>query len=573
MTSSVSSTTSSTTSTTSTSTSSTTSTSSSDYLSFDTEALVEAKLASRYERLDKMETTVTETETKIAAYEDMQGLLQDVVDTLEALRSNPANQDDDVFLDRTAYLSSSTTTDAGTYMSATVDEGTDLGSHTIEISQVATANIVKSAAQTTKSDDLAWSGVITLGTNAGGSADITITETMSLADMADAINTQTTNTGVVASVMKVSDTSYILVLTTENTGETITASDKTGTLLSGSSYLGILDTGGAVDSDNVLQKAQNAILTVDGVEITRSSNDIDDLLEGITLHLYSAPTADTTLTLEVDNDLTGIEEAVSAFVEAYNLFRDFVLTNQTTSSDGTATDDAVLFSDSTLRSISQKVQSILSSGIDETSLATLGVTFDEDNKLVLDTTTLDNALLDDFDAVEALFAYTMTTSSGDLGLVRHTDSSLSFTLDLAYDSDGDMTASIGGDSSLFTVTGSSGGWTIKGVEGTEYEGLTMVYTGTTEKSITVELSQGIADQLYTAIDDVSDSDDGTLADIITSLEDGNTALETRISALESSTSSYSEYLYSAYSTIAANLAAAQTTLDLLEALLNADSSS
>lgn len=571
MTSSVSSTTSSTTSTTSTSTSSTTSTSSSDYLSFDTEALVEAKLASRYERLDKMETTVTETETKIAAYEDMQGLLQDVVDTLEALRSNPANQDDDVFLDRTAYLSSSTTTDAGTYMSATVDEGTDLGSHTIEISQVATANIVKSAAQTTKSDDLAWSGVITLGTNAGGSADITITATMSLADMADAINTQTTNTGVVASVMKVSDTSYILVLTTENTGETITASDKTGTLLSGSSYLGILDNG-AVDSDNVLQKAQNAILTVDGVNITRSSNDIDDLLEGITLHLYSAPTADTTLTLEVDNDLTGIEEAVSAFVEAYNLFRDFVLTNQTTSSDGTATDDAVLFSDSTLRSISQKVQSILSSGIDETSLATLGVTFDEDNKLVLDTTTLDNALLDDFDAVEALFAYTMTTSSGDLGLVRHTDSSLSFTLKLAYDSDGDMTASIGGDSSLFTVTGSSGGWTIEGVEGTEYEGLTMVYTGTTEKSITVELSQGIADQLYTAIDDVSNSK-GTLSKIITSLEDGNTALETRISALESSTSSYSEYLYSAYSTIAANLAAAQTTLDLLEALLNADSSS
>lgn len=566
MTSSVSSTTASST------TSSTSSSNSDDYLSFDTEALVEAKLAPRLARIDSLETDVSENETKIAAYEDMQGLLQSLVGTLGTLRSAPgtSGQAEDVFLDRTAYLTSPSATGADTYLSATVEDGTDLGIHTIKISQVATTNIVKSAAQSSKSDDLGWSGVITLGTEGGDSADITITASMSLSDMADAINAENTTTGITASVMKVSDSAYILVLTTDDTGETITASDSSGTLLSGAGYLAILDAGGTIAADNVLQEAQDAILTVDGVEVTRSSNDIDDLLEGVTLHLYSAPATDTTLTLEIDNDLTGIKDAVSAFVDDYNAFRAFVLTNQTTGADGTAAEDATLFADPILRNISQKVQSILTSSIDETSLATLGITFNADNTLILNETTLDNALLNDLDAIQGLFSYRMTASSGELGLVRHPDSSLSFTLDITVDGDGKLsTASIGGNSSLFTISGS----TIKGVVGTAYEGLTLVYTGTTAKSITVDLSQGIADQLYNAIDAVSTSDHGILSDYISSLKDSNTAIEKRISALEDAADSYANYLYGAYSAIAANLAAAESTLDLLKALLNADSSS
>lgn len=528
-------------------------------------------MASRLSRIDSLNTNVSENTTKIAAYQDMQSLLKTVVTSLEALRSAPGStgQSNDVFRDRTAYLTSSSSTAAGTYLAATIEEGTDLGSHTINITQTATTNIIKSGSQSSKSSDLGWSGDITLGTVGGNSANIAITATMSLADMADAINVENAATGITASVMKVSDSAYILVLTADDTGATITASDSSGTLLSGSDTLAMLDSNGNIASDNVLQEAKDAILTVDGVKMTRSSNDIDDILEGTVLHLYSAPSTDTTLTLEVDHDLTSIKSDINTFVDAYNAFRDLVLTNQTTASDGTAAVTATLFGDSTLRNISQKAQSILTSAIDETSLASIGITLDADNKLVSDETTLDSALLNDFDAVQALFTYKTTTSSGDLALVRHPDSSLNFTLDVTVDTDGNLSdASIDGDSSMFTISGS----TIKGVEGTQYAGLTLVYTGTTTKSITVDLSQGIADKLYTTVDSISNSNSGTLADLITSLEDSNTSIENRISDLEESANSYSDYLYSSYGTIAAHLASAQSTLDLLQALLNASNS-
>lgn len=556
-------------STSTTSTTSTNSTSSSDYATFDTEALVEAKLSSRYSRLDSLETEVSDNETKIAAYQDLQDKLESLSDTLEALRGDPSSSGKtaDVFRDRTAYLTSSTSTSADTYMSATVEEGTELGSHSIEIIQVATTNIVASVSQSSKSDDLGWSGSFTLGTEGGDSATITVTSTMSLADIADAINSEQSTTGVKASVMKVAEGSYQLVLTTTETGQTITASDTSGTLLGDAAKLGILD-GTTIDSDQVLQEAQQATLKVDGVTITRDTNDIDDVLDGVTLHLYAAPTAETTLTLEVDNDLSGISDAITSFVDAYNTLRDFIITNQSTDSDGTASDSATLFGDATLRDIAQALQSVLSSSVDDSTLAAIGITFDSDNKLELDDTTLQNALLDDFDTIQSLFSYTMTASSGDLTLVRHPDSSLSFTLDVTVDGDGNLTgASVGGDTSLFTVSGS----TIKGADGTAYEGLTLVYTGSTTKSISVELSQGLADKMYTPVDAAANGDDGTLAALITDLQDDNTTLNDRIDALESSISQYSDYLYTLYAKYASKIATAQTTLDLLKALLNSSS--
>lgn len=563
--SSVSSVSSSTTSTTSSSSSS--DSTSTDYADFDTTALVEAKLESRYNRIDSMESDVTENETKIAAYEDLQDKLQSLTTSLASLRSDPSSsgKSSDVFLDRTAYLTSSSSTAASTYMSATVDEGTDLGSHTIAITQVAKANILGSTTQASRYDALSWSGSFKLGTSGGSSATITVTEDMSLGDIADTINAQQSTSGVKATVMKVSDSSYQLVLTSLETGKTITASDSSGTLLS--SKLGLLNSSGAINSSNVLQAAQNAIFKVDGVTITRSSNDISDVLDGVTLHLYSAPSTDTTLTLEVSNDLTGIQDAITSFVDTYNTLRDFIITNQTSNSDGTASDSATLYGDATLRSVANTLQSILSSGVGETNLAALGITLDEDNKLVVDDTALGSALLDNLDDIQTLFSYKATMSSGDLSMIRHPNADLDFTLDIKVDSSGNLlSAGVGGNTSLFTVSDG----TIKGAEGSIYEGLTLVYTGNTSKSIGVTLSQGIADQMYYATDAVGNDDTGTLNDVVNGLQDSNDTLNDRIDSLTSSTATYSAYLYTLYGNMASKISEAQTTITLLKALLNAN---
>ena len=190
--------------------------------------------------------------------------------------------------------------------------------------------------------------------------------------------------------------------------------------------------------------------------------------------------------------------------------------------------------------------------------------------LELDEDTLDDALLNSVEEIQSLLAYTATTSSGNLTLLRHGDGpeEAEFTLDITVDDDGTITSvSVDGDTSLFTVSGSR----IIGAEGTDYEGLTFVFSGKSSQSIDVSLSQGIADRMWQAVESVADEYDGTLTTMITELEESNDDLEERITTIENNAASYREYLLDKYARIEAKLAEAQSTLDLLEAMNNADS--
>lgn len=550
--------------TTSTSSSKSKASNSTDYLSFDTASLVEAKLASRYTRIDSLNTQVNANTTKKAAYQDMQSKLSTLMSALSELRADPSSvgRSSDVFRDRTAYLTTAGSASASNYMSATVSEGTEMGKHTIEIQDVAKANILGSAAKTSRTDPLGLSGTISLGLAGGTAADVTVTAGMSLGDIADKINAEQATTGVKASVIKVADDSFQLVLTATQTGKAIVPKDIVGGVLDN---LGIVDGDGAIETSAVLQAAKNAKLIVDGVTLTRSTNDISDILDGVTLHLYAAPSTATPLTLEVANDLTAIKQSITDFVDAYNAFRDFVVANQSTNSDGTASGAATLFGDGTLRDIAQSAQTILSSSVDTKSLGAIGISFDASNKLQIDSTKLDNALQDRLDDIKTLFAYTMTSSSGDLGMVRHPNRSLDFTLNVTVDASGALIgASVGGDSSKFTIRDK----TIIGKPGTAYEGFTLYYTGSTSKSIALSFKQGIADQLYDAVEKVT-AEDGRISAQIASLETQNVDLTDRISVLEETTASYRNALTILYANMASKMYTAQTTLDLLKALLDA----
>ena len=72
-----------------------------------------------------------------------------------------------------------------------------------------------------------------------------------------------------------------LILTSNETGEDykISTTDDDGILLD----LGVLDETGNLARE--LQTAHDAIIKVDGLEISRSSNTIDDLIKGLTLDI------------------------------------------------------------------------------------------------------------------------------------------------------------------------------------------------------------------------------------------------------------------------------------------------
>ena len=69
-------------------------------------------------------------------------------------------------------------------------------------------------------------------------------------------------------------------------------------------------------SDNVLSTAQDAIVVMEGIEIKRSSNDISDLIPGVTL-IAKAP-SDIPVTLKIEPDREAIKEAVVTLVGNYN---------------------------------------------------------------------------------------------------------------------------------------------------------------------------------------------------------------------------------------------------------------
>lgn len=538
-----------------------------DYTDFDTKTMVEAKLQSRTARISRMTDEAKVNSAKISAYTDLRSKLAALDTAAMALRAAPdsGGKTLEVFRARAAYLTSSAGGDAGTQLSASVKAGTTLGNHTISVNRIAKLNILAASAQSSKSVALGWAGAFTVGVEGGARSKIAITADMSLADVAATINAETIASKVTATVMKVSENSYQLVLTATETGKAISLADVPGSsLLADSSKLGMIDGAGKVNAGAVLQAAQTAEVTVDGVTLTRSSNDIADALDGTTLHLYSVSPAGTSVNLEVSHDLNAVKKAVAAFVDAYNALRDIVIANRATKSDGTANADALLFGDMNLRAIATATQDILSSSAGGVSLAELGIGLDDQNKLKIDDTVLSNALLNHFDSVETVFSYKTTVSSGDLTLLRHPSSGFGFDLNVTVDAAGNLTrADIGGDTTMFTVSGGS----IVGKAGTAYEGLTLLYTGKTAKTISVKLTQGMADRMYDVVEKFANTDSGTLSTELSVLSSGNDDLDKKIAALTASTQSYANYLYTLYGKMAARISEAQTTIKLFKALL------
>ena len=158
----------------------------------------------------------------------------------------------------------------------------------------------------------------------------------------------------------------------------------------------------------VLQASQDARINVDGITVTRGSNTISDVLEGVTLTLTKETTA--AASLSVAEDFGGARSAIDAFVKAHNDTQT-TLKNLTNYNAETRT-AATLTGDSSARSIQSQVRNLVGGALsglgDTTRLADIGITFDKDGKLTVDSSKLDAALKDPNRDVAAFF-----TGSGD----------------------------------------------------------------------------------------------------------------------------------------------------------------
>jgi flagellar hook-associated protein 2 len=314
---------------------------------------------------------------------------------------------------------------------------------------------------------------------------------------------------------------------------------------------------------------------VDGVtDIERDTNDISDVIDGVTLNLAEADPS-TTVTVKIGNDTTSITDAIGTFVDAYNAWRSFVAQNQATNSDGTAASGTTLFGDATLRALSTTIDSTLTSYIGTTSLGAIGITVNSDNELNVDSTTLSTALSDNFDAVKKLFSYTADTSSSGLSLVAHGSNATiaTFTMNITTDTAGKITGATATDSAGNTTSLAYSGSSITGLAGTAYEGLQFAFTGSQSESIAVSTSQGIADKLYQISSQADDTASGTIQSLIDSIKSQDDDLQSRATTLQTSANTYYNRLLDYYGRLESRISEANQMADLLKELVSYDTGS
>lgn len=534
--------------------------------SVDWSALITAAVNAKLTAATTISTSITNNEAKISAYQTLQTDLSTLSSGLSSLATAVVNSlATNAFATRAATISSTGDLSASSALSMSVSSGAATGDHTLTISQVATAQKVIGTSQSSQTSALGYSGTFSLGLGSGSTADITVSSTMSMQDVVDAINAQTSTTDVQASIIQVSSGSYEMVLTGTGDAADISYSSTSGDDIL--SELGVTDSTGAFA--DVLQTSQAAEFSLDGISMMRDTNHITDVLTGVTFNLLQATTSGATINISIEPDTSQIESAVETFVTDYNTFRDAVIAQQATASDGTADSSAVLFGDGTMRDIMDSLQNALNSTVGGLTMADLGLSFNEKNELELDTSTLSDVLSTNLSGVTTLLSAQTKTSSSQLSVVNTGTSPQSFTLDLTVDSSGNLSsASVGGDSSLFTVSGT----TIIGAAGTAYAGMAFTYSGSTSQSVTVTSTAGIATQLY-QLSKTYSSTSGSLQTLITNLTDRDTELQQKVDDIESAASAYQTQLQTQYANYQAAITSANNTLTYLKALLNSSSSS
>jgi len=534
--------------------------------SLDWSALITAAVDAKLTQATTISTTITNNEAKVTAYQTLQTDLSTLSSGLSSLATSVVNSlATNSFATRAATISSTGDVSASSALSMSVSNGAATGDHTLTISQVATAQKVLGTSQSSETSELGYSGTFSIGLAGGSTSDVTIDSTMSLQDIVDTINAQTSTTNVQASIVQVSSGSYEMVLTgTEDAADISYSSTSGDDILN---KLGVTDSSGAFS--DVLQTSQAAEFSLDGISMTRDTNDITDVLTGVTFNLLQATPSGTSLSISIEPDTSQIETAVQTFVTDYNTFRDAVIAQQATASDGTADSSAVLFGDGTMRDIMDALQNAMNSTVGGLTMADLGLSFNENNELELDTSTLSEILSTNLSGVTTLLSAQTTTSSSQLTVVNTGTSPQSFSLDLTVDSSGNLSsASVGGDSSLFTVSGT----TIIGNAGTDYAGMAFTYSGSTSQSITVTSTSGLATQVYQIAKNYSSSS-GALQTLITNLTDRDSDLQQKVDDIESAASAYQAQLQTQYAKYQAAIESANNTLTYLKALLNSSSSS
>ncbi|WP_028765219.1 flagellar filament capping protein FliD [Shewanella colwelliana] len=324
-------------------------------------------------------------DAKVSAMGTLKSELAKFQDALEKLQSG------DELNQRTVSTGDSS------YLTAEASKSAQAGSYNIQVEQLAKQHKV---AGINVADPALPVGDGSLQFSVNGS-DFTVAldGTESLEDIAGKINNASDNVGVTATVIT-SDAGSRLVFTSDKSGLdnqiTVTATDTSGTGLNDMFNGANLST---------LQNADNAILHIDGQQVTSQSNEVKNAILGVSLNLTDADLSKTT-TLKIEQDDAAVKENVKGFVESYNALMEAI--DKVSSYDSEKKTAAALQGDSMIRSLESQLRGIVSERVsvdgNSSALYELGIETDRYGKMSINDTKLDSAIADNMASIEMVFS-------------------------------------------------------------------------------------------------------------------------------------------------------------------------
>lgn len=258
------------------------------------------------------------------------------------------------------------------------------------------------------------SGSVALGSNGSirfddgnGTYDLAYTSGMTITDLANAINGDSTLQGKGISASVVNEGGQVRLKLT-GTGSAFTMTEAGG---------------GSALTNMGMSNARQLI--------ERNSNTVSDLFNGVTLNLFQAEVG-TSVKIDIEADLSAVKTQVSAFVDSYNALKQFINTQTYIDPDtGKAVEDSVLTKSRTLKNLESQINQLLGRGTTGVSnafsvLAQIGVNYVDNSTLsdplqadtlVIDESKLDSALLNHPDDVRRLFAFDFSASNPTVTLL------------------------------------------------------------------------------------------------------------------------------------------------------------
>ncbi len=385
-----------------------------------TSDLIDKIVASERDATDaRMAAKKAEIDAKVSAYGA-------VKNTIDALRTKAK-----ALGDAPSLLINTATSSNPSAVSASATNKARGGVHTVEVSALARAHTIASH----RYDDITsvvGSGTLTLrfGTTTFSEAgayqsftanpdrtDATVViddSNNSLAGVRDAINSA--GIGVTANIIN-DGAGYRLVLSSDKLGAAqsieISATEGTTPGLSALAF----NAAASTPDTNMTQTvaAEDARVMIDGIVITRDSNSVSGVVDGLTFNLQ-ATNAGAPAVVSVAQDTAGIADKMKAFVDAFNDVR--ALTEQLTKYNTDEKQGSLLTGDPAVRGIRAQLQRLMLvsvAGVGSGSIRSLvdiGITSDQDNQyyLTLDQAKLTAALAKDPAGVQGLLASQSTAS-------------------------------------------------------------------------------------------------------------------------------------------------------------------